>query len=109
MIFEPTLPRKDRRSRMSFHPTTTPTSFRTSILFQANHVTSNNNTNTSRCKEYTDLRRIAREEPNQNANMASASTEQDLLPDQTEGFKVGEKKTMDEYNKLGTWFPFCLE
>jgi len=32
--------------------------------------------------------------------MASASNEQDLLPDQTEGFKVGEKKTMDEYHKL---------
>lgn len=30
-----------------------------------------------------------------------ASNEQDLLPDQTEGFKVGEKKTMDEYNQLG--------
>jgi len=29
-----------------------------------------------------------------------ASNEQDLLPDQTEGFKVGEKKTMDEYNQL---------
>jgi len=26
--------------------------------------------------------------------------EHDLLPEQTEGFKVGEKKTMDEYNKL---------
>ncbi len=35
--------------------------------------------------------------------MASSSNEQDLLPDQTEGFKVGEKKTMDEYNKLGMW------
>lgn len=34
-----------------------------------------------------------------------ASHEQDLLPDQTEGFKVGEKKTMDEYNKLGTLTP----
>ncbi|CZS88743.1 probable rho GDP dissociation inhibitor [Rhynchosporium agropyri] len=32
--------------------------------------------------------------------MASASQDQDLLPDQTEGFKVGEKKTMDEYSKL---------
>jgi hypothetical protein len=35
--------------------------------------------------------------------MASSSNEQDLLPDQTEGFKVGEKKTMDEYHKLGMW------
>ena len=26
----------------------------------------------------------------------------DLLPEQTAGFKVGEKKTLDEYNKLGT-------
>lgn len=33
--------------------------------------------------------------------MASAANDQDLLPDQTEGFKVGEKKTMDEYSKLG--------
>ncbi|KAG4435006.1 hypothetical protein IFR05_009495, partial [Cadophora sp. M221] len=32
--------------------------------------------------------------------MASASHDHDLLPDQTEGFKVGEKKTMDEYSKL---------
>jgi len=29
-----------------------------------------------------------------------SSNEQDLLPDQTEGFKVGEKKTMDEINQL---------
>jgi Rho GDP-dissociation inhibitor len=27
--------------------------------------------------------------------------EQDLLPEQTEGFKVGEKKTLDEYNNMG--------
>jgi Rho GDP-dissociation inhibitor len=33
--------------------------------------------------------------------MASESNEQDLLPEQTEGFKVGEKKTIDEYHKLG--------
>ncbi|KAN0096228.1 putative Rho GDP-dissociation inhibitor [Hyaloscypha variabilis] len=32
--------------------------------------------------------------------MASESNEQDLLPEQTEGFKVGEKKTIDEYHKL---------
>ncbi|PVH83561.1 putative Rho GDP-dissociation inhibitor [Cadophora sp. DSE1049] len=32
--------------------------------------------------------------------MASSSNDQDLLPEQTEGFKVGEKKTMDEYSKL---------
>jgi len=29
-----------------------------------------------------------------------SSNEQDLLPGQTEGFKVGEKKTMDEINQL---------
>jgi Rho GDP-dissociation inhibitor len=33
--------------------------------------------------------------------MASSSKDEDLLPEQTEGFKVGEKKTMDEYHKLG--------
>jgi len=27
--------------------------------------------------------------------------EDDLKPDQTEGFKVGEKKTLDEYHQLG--------
>jgi hypothetical protein len=25
----------------------------------------------------------------------------DLTPEKTEGFKVGEKKTLDEYQKLG--------
>jgi Rho GDP-dissociation inhibitor len=25
----------------------------------------------------------------------------DLVPDETEGFKVGEKKTLDEYTKMG--------
>lgn len=28
--------------------------------------------------------------------------EDDLAPSKTEGFKVGEKKTLDEYAKLGT-------
>jgi len=32
--------------------------------------------------------------------MASSSNDQELLPEQTEGFKVGEKKTIDEYHKL---------
>lgn len=32
--------------------------------------------------------------------MASNNPENDLLPEQTEGFKVGEKKTLDEYEKL---------
>ena len=27
----------------------------------------------------------------------------DLLPDQTDGFKVGEKKTIDEYHQMGTF------
>jgi hypothetical protein len=45
----------------------------------------------------------------QTAKMASSSNEQDLLPDQTEGFKVGEKKTMDEYHKLGMWLSHFSE
>jgi len=36
--------------------------------------------------------------------MASSSNEHELVPEQTEGFKVGEKKTMDEYNKLGMFY-----
>jgi hypothetical protein len=43
--------------------------------------------------------------PHQTAKMASSNNEHDLLPDQTEGFKVGEKKTMDEYHQLGMWQP----
>jgi hypothetical protein len=39
--------------------------------------------------------------------MASSSSEQELLPEQTEGFKVGEKKTMDEYHKLGMFLFRC--
>lgn len=38
--------------------------------------------------------------------MASRN-EDDLAPSKTEGFKVGEKKTLDEYAKLGT--NSCLE
>lgn len=37
----------------------------------------------------------------------SAQNDQDLLPEQTAGFKVGEKKTMDQINQLGMhqyWF-----
>jgi len=30
----------------------------------------------------------------------ASHTDQDLLPDQTEGFKVGEKKTMNEYHNM---------
>jgi len=32
--------------------------------------------------------------------MADRPTEDDLKPDETEGFKVGEKKTIDEYHSL---------
>ncbi|TVY15611.1 Rho GDP-dissociation inhibitor [Lachnellula arida] len=32
--------------------------------------------------------------------MASSTNDQELLPEQTEGFKVGEKKTMDEYHNM---------
>lgn len=28
----------------------------------------------------------------------------ELVPEQTEGFKVGEKKTIDEYQQLGKFF-----
>lgn len=35
--------------------------------------------------------------------MASNEDHNDLAPEHTEGFKVGQKKTMDEYNKLGQW------
>jgi Rho GDP-dissociation inhibitor len=31
----------------------------------------------------------------------SAGHDDDLKPDETAGFKVGEKKTIDEYQKLG--------
>jgi hypothetical protein len=34
--------------------------------------------------------------------MASSANDQELLPEQTEGYKVGEKRTLDEYNKMGT-------
>jgi len=32
--------------------------------------------------------------------MASNTNNDDLLPEQTEGYKVGEKKTIDEYHKM---------
>lgn len=32
----------------------------------------------------------------------------ELVPEQTEGFKVGEKKTIDEYHKLGKTLLCCL-
>jgi len=31
----------------------------------------------------------------------SKVNDEELTPEQTEGFKVGEKKTIDEYQKLG--------
>jgi hypothetical protein len=34
--------------------------------------------------------------------MADRVTDEELQADRTEGFKVGEKKTIDEYHKLGT-------
>jgi Rho GDP-dissociation inhibitor len=33
--------------------------------------------------------------------MADHPTEDELKPEATEGFKVGEKKTIDEYQQLG--------
>jgi hypothetical protein len=33
--------------------------------------------------------------------MASSAPDVDLNPEQTEGFKVGQKKTIDEYKQLG--------
>jgi hypothetical protein len=33
--------------------------------------------------------------------------EDDLAPSKTEGFKVGEKKTIDEYKNLGTLSSTC--
>lgn len=33
--------------------------------------------------------------------------EYELLPEQTEGFKVGEKKTMDEYKNMGKCESTC--
>lgn len=32
-----------------------------------------------------------------------ADNHDDLHAEQTEGFKVGEKKTLDEYQNLGMW------
>lgn len=40
--------------------------------------------------------------------MADKITEDDLKVEKTEGFKVGEKKTMDEYMKLGVLMPSIL-
>jgi len=31
----------------------------------------------------------------------ASHTDADLLPEQTQGFKVGEKRTIDEYHKMG--------
>lgn len=33
----------------------------------------------------------------------ASNAEDELTPEQTEGFKVGEKKTIDEYQKLGMY------
>jgi hypothetical protein len=37
--------------------------------------------------------------------MADRVTDEELQADRTEGFKVGEKKTIDEYHKLGMISP----
>lgn len=39
--------------------------------------------------------------------MASAGDE-DLVASKTDGFKVGEKKTVEEYAKLGEPFSYCI-
>lgn len=39
--------------------------------------------------------------------MASRN-EDDLAPSKTEGFKVGEKKTLDEYAKLGMSLQYMI-
>jgi len=31
----------------------------------------------------------------------ASKDDQELLPEQTQGFKVGEKRTIDEYHKMG--------
>jgi hypothetical protein len=41
------------------------------------------------------------------ATMSNAVGAEDLVPEQTEGFKVGEKKTIDEYQKLGESTILC--
>jgi hypothetical protein len=38
---------------------------------------------------------------NPQTSVKMASHGEELLPDQTEGFKVGEKKTLDEYKNMG--------
>jgi hypothetical protein len=37
--------------------------------------------------------------------MADRVTDEELQAERTEGFKVGEKKTIDEYQKLGIASP----
>lgn len=105
MVLEPTLPRTRGGQGCPFTPPQLQPASNLDFYFKqtTSHQTTTRTHHVG--KKYTDIQRTSREESNQNANMASASNEQDLLPDQTEGFKVGEKKTMDEYNKLGAWFP----
>lgn len=48
--------------------------------------------------------------PTQSHNTPNSATmvdghEDELTPEQTEGFKVGEKKTIDEYQQLGKYLP----
>jgi hypothetical protein len=76
------------------------------VLFQAFHVTSHTYHKPPKPRHrvlkitYSSLS-VKIRKFNNSIIMASASNEQDLLPEQTEGFKVGEKKTMAEYDKLG--------
>jgi hypothetical protein len=41
--------------------------------------------------------------------MADKITEDELKVEKTEGFKVGEKKTLDEYLKLGRFVLSCVD
>lgn len=43
--------------------------------------------------------------------MSNQPQDDELMPEQTEGFKIGEKKTIDEYKQLGEGvsFLFCFQ
>jgi hypothetical protein len=56
----------------------------------------------SRCPhQYTYLPPLTELPTSRTPAMASAHHDDELVPEQTEGFKVGEKKTLDEYHQLG--------
>ena len=50
---------------------------------------------------YPCLEPLTRATHQEKPNMADHVQEHELKPDATEGFKVGEKKTIDEYQQLG--------